>query len=265
MPVLIEQVRDQIVFGCRCHDGAPKITGLGCAVGQSDFAVDVRCLAPPASFEQKIRFFAETVNQHFDFGADFLAQPSRVEFTLSGQQLALSFFDDLLWHKVVAIAGGSAFFMGIGEHAEMIRRCVVKEVAELAEIGIGFTRMSNKECGSQDKFGDRLSQSIDGIAQALAAVAPSHGAKHIIARVLEGHIDVRKHRRVLIHQREQVGVEFFRVEVMESKPFQIGDVGESFCEAGEVGALFAVPPIGCLLYTSPSPRDRTRSRMPSSA
>ena len=24
-------------------------------------------------------------------------------------------------------------------------------------------------------------------------------------------------------------------------------------------------PIGCLLYTSPSPRDRTRSRMPSSA
>ena len=25
------------------------------------------------------------------------------------------------------------------------------------------------------------------------------------------------------------------------------------------------PPVGCLLYTSPSPRDRTRSRMPSSA
>ena len=24
-------------------------------------------------------------------------------------------------------------------------------------------------------------------------------------------------------------------------------------------------PLGCLLYTSPSPRDRTRSRMPSSA
>ena len=34
------------------------------------------------------------------------------------------------------------------------------------------------------------------------------------------------------------------------------------------GAEFAVAPIGadaCLLYTSPSPRDRTRSRMPSSA
>ena len=26
-----------------------------------------------------------------------------------------------------------------------------------------------------------------------------------------------------------------------------------------------IPTYGCLLYTSPSPRDRTRSRMPSSA
>ena len=32
-----------------------------------------------------------------------------------------------------------------------------------------------------------------------------------------------------------------------------------------VGALLDVQPISCLLYTSPSPRDRTRSRMPSSA
>ena len=32
----------------------------------------------------------------------------------------------------------------------------------------------------------------------------------------------------------------------------------------ESGKLYYWPP-GCLLYTSPSPRDRTRSRMPSSA
>ena len=29
--------------------------------------------------------------------------------------------------------------------------------------------------------------------------------------------------------------------------------------------IFGVGPLTCLLYTSPSPRDRTRSRMPSSA
>ena len=44
--------------------------------------------------------------------------------------------------------------------------------------------------------------------------------------------------------------------------FEMGEVispndSDNFIEIG--------PGIGCLLYTSPSPRDRTRSRMPSSA
>ena len=36
----------------------------------------------------------------------------------------------------------------------------------------------------------------------------------------------------------------------------------SYCK---LHLLYAYQPKGCLLYTSPSPRDRTRSRMPSSA
>ena len=32
-----------------------------------------------------------------------------------------------------------------------------------------------------------------------------------------------------------------------------------------VRAGLAIEPVGCLLYTSPSPRDRQKSRMPSSA
>ena len=39
------------------------------------------------------------------------------------------------------------------------------------------------------------------------------------------------------------------------------DVGTAFLHAAVTGELYVV----CLLYTSPSPRDRTRSRMPSSA
>ena len=34
---------------------------------------------------------------------------------------------------------------------------------------------------------------------------------------------------------------------------------------GDEGPMIGLGPISCLLYTSPSPRDRTRSRMPSSA
>ena len=41
-------------------------------------------------------------------------------------------------------------------------------------------------------------------------------------------------------------------------------VHEAALEAETLGLVIALDPF-CLLYTSPSPRDRTRSRMPSSA
>ena len=52
-----------------------------------------------------------------------------------------------------------------------------------------------------------------------------------------------------------------------------GNIGQTFLELGEADEdillvspdLGAGPITGCLLYTSPSPRDRTRSRLPSSA
>ena len=53
----------------------------------------------------------------------------------------------------------------------------------------------------------------------------------------------------------------------------VGCVGEEALEAVEESVVIARPYLpnelsdleGCLLYTSPSPRDRTSSRMPSSA
>ena len=42
-------------------------------------------------------------------------------------------------------------------------------------------------------------------------------------------------------------------------------VGLGMMPRGEVGLIFLGLGTSCLLYTSPSPRDRTRSRMPSSA
>ena len=66
-------------------------------------------------------------------------------------------------------------------------------------------------------------------------------------------------------------------ELEEKKKFlqsPIEDRVKAFMKAGSVGPLnildytFKVPiivPRGCLLYTSPSPRDLSTSRMPSSA
>src|SRR5665213_3837324 len=48
-----------------------------------------------------------------------------------------------------------------------------------------------------------------------------------------------------------VNIEAMGVDMRQSKPVEPGDVGVGY--------------IGCLLYTSPSPRDRQKSRMPSSA
>ena len=46
----------------------------------------------------------------------------------------------------------------------------------------------------------------------------------------------------------------------EVKVIVIGSTGDVFCSGHDLKELK-----DCLLYTSPSPRDRTRSRMPSSA
>ena len=52
----------------------------------------------------------------------------------------------------------------------------------------------------------------------------------------------------------------FNVVVLEREQFPREHIGESLLPI----AFLALDQI-CLLYTSPSPRDRTRSRMPSSA
>ena len=51
------------------------------------------------------------------------------------------------------------------------------------------------------------------------------------------------------------------LEVIENTKIVNIDVDKSICDIDISVRLFNV----CLLYTSPSPRDRTRSRMPSSA
>ena len=48
------------------------------------------------------------------------------------------------------------------------------------------------------------------------------------------------------------------------KPFKLDEVKEALQDAGIQG-LSVIEVKGCLLYTSPSPRDPKTSRMPSSA
>ena len=61
---------------------------------------------------------------------------------------------------------------------------------------------------------------------------------------------------------EAISAEYQRFFKDEPKELDSTTFTGKFLEA-QIGGVFS--PTTCLLYTSPSPRDRTRSRMPSSA
>ena len=68
-------------------------------------------------------------------------------------------------------------------------------------------------------------------------------------------------------------MQFVKPEVATLCVGQAASMGSLLLAGGAAGKRFALPnsrvmihqPLGCLLYTSPSPRDATLSRMPSSA
>ena len=61
----------------------------------------------------------------------------------------------------------------------------------------------------------------------------------------------------------QIGVRFDLL-LFRNSPREDAEVSEAWLP-GETPEAYVVRVARCLLYTSPSPRDRTRSRMPSSA
>ena len=71
----------------------------------------------------------------------------------------------------------------------------------------------------------------------------------------------RTDRKDLTLVDEANGVEFFYLRPRDIAVY----VGEGALDIGITGRDLLLDSKACLLYTSPSPRDRTRSRMPSSA
>ena len=74
---------------------------------------------------------------------------------------------------------------------------------------------------------------------------------------------VESHRFISVQLRTLGGVEDMRQRIESGiGPTDIGDLLTTFIE----GSIVRMSPVmGCLLYTSPSPRDLSTSRMPSSA
>ena len=62
---------------------------------------------------------------------------------------------------------------------------------------------------------------------------------------------------------DQLGIKVNKYYASEIDKYAIAVAKENYPNTIHVGDITQLDP--CLLYTSPSPRDRTRSRMPSSA
>ena len=69
--------------------------------------------------------------------------------------------------------------------------------------------------------------------------------------------------RIQMHVLEEYGLS--EKQVLAAAGLSKGFLDEPFYTYGDMFALLDYGYSVCLLYTSPSPRDRTRSRMPSSA
>ena len=64
-----------------------------------------------------------------------------------------------------------------------------------------------------------------------------------------------------LFQAFQLGLQDIRCHVIDALPHVGGQCVELYADK----PIYDIPGIPCLLYTSPSPRDRSVSRMPSSA
>ena len=119
----------------------------------------------------------------------------------------------------------------------------------------------NAETGDIDKSVVGLEGKIDKLADAITTMADQFG------KVAEGANEADEALGELEHTAKGAG------EATEGVGASAEQSGGMFSKMGKLGSLgfkavgtaVAATGIGCLLYTSPSPRDRTRSRMPSSA
>ena len=73
------------------------------------------------------------------------------------------------------------------------------------------------------------------------------------------------HRDTIAYDPVQTGVAHQRMREIFSASFFENRGAESGCQQPDPIFIVGLPRSGCLLYTSPSPRDKRQSRMPSSA
>ena len=121
---------------------------------------------------------------------------------------------------------------------------------------------------------DDISLDYHGLAEHFGSVIQAHAGCHVVAESFSGPIGI-----LIAHKFPQCVSRLTLVASFASSPIsriasclpwsllfrlRLPSLVEKYIFVGQATSL--IPQLrSCLLYTSPSPRDRTRSRMPSSA
>lgn len=90
----------------------------------------------------------------------------------------------------VHVVGTGAFLFGVIEDAGAFKFAVFDEVDEFVEVGVGFARKSDDEGGANGDAWDASTDAFEEIADVSAIGLAAHESEHVVADMLEWHVDV---------------------------------------------------------------------------
>ena len=134
----------------------------------------------------------------------------------------------------------------------------VKVTADISDLKRDLARMEGAVKGSAKKSETAMSGAMGKIGGAIAAAFSVQAIIGFSGAVIEVRSEFEKFEAVLTNTLGSSGaakLALLDIKDMAARtPFSVAELSGAFVKL-----------TNCLLYTSPSPRDRTRSRMPSSA
>ena len=90
----------------------------------------------------------------------------------------------------VHVVSAGALFFGVIEDASAFEFAVLDEVHEFVEVGIGLTGEADDEGGADGDAGDASADAFEKVANVSTIGLTAHEGEHVVADMLERHIDV---------------------------------------------------------------------------
>ena len=116
------------------------------------------------------------------------------------------------------LGGARAFFLRVAEDAEALELRLADEVAQFVDVGLGFAGEADDEGRAQRDAGDAGADALDEVADVGAARLALHRVEHVVADVLQRHVDVAGDLRALGDGPDELVAPVRRMRVEQADP-----------------------------------------------